>query len=277
MNELNNVGRPDLIVDVGGIIPQEDIQPMLDCGVRGVYHTGTSILEIVEAVKSATHQHKPLKNNSSVLAELSRNISLVESNKKVDAPKRRPNKVVGLTGSPGAGKSTLSASMAAECVRRGEKMAIIAYDPMSTISGGALLGDRLRVDFNVVDENVFYRSLARVGEDYSSLPEILELIGGAGFDNVFIETVGAGQNDVGIREVVDTTVVVLVPGMGDSVQMDKAGILEIADIFVVNKADYDGESALVRELLDIASGRPIFETVATQGKGIIELLDHLFA
>ena len=277
MNELNNVGRPDLIVDVGGIIPQEDIQPMLDCGVRGVYHTGTSILEIVEAVKSATHQHKPLKNNGSVLAELSRNISLVEGNKKVDAPKRRPNKVVGLTGSPGAGKSTLSASMAAECVRRGEKMAIIAYDPMSTISGGALLGDRLRVDFNVVDENVFYRSLARVGEDYSSLPEILELIGGAGFDNVFIETVGAGQNDVGIREVVDTTVVVLVPGMGDSVQMDKAGILEIADIFVVNKADYDGESALVRELLDIASGRPIFETVATQGKGIIELLDHLFA
>jgi LAO/AO transport system kinase len=250
---------------------------MLDCGVRGVYHTGTTMLEIVEAVKSATHQHEPLENCSSVLAELSRNISLIESNRKVDAPKRRPNKVVGLTGSPGAGKSTLSASMATEYVRRGEKIAIIAYDPMSPISSGALLGDRLRVDFNVVDENVFYRSLARVGEDYASLPEILELIGGAGFDNVFIETVGAGQNDVGIKEVVDTTVVVLVPGMGDSVQMDKAGILEIADTFVVNKADYDGESALVRELLDIASGRPIFETVATQGKGVVELLDHLFA
>ena len=93
---------------------------------------------------------------------------------------------------------------------------------------------------------------------------------------MFIETVGAGQNDVGIRDVVDTTVVVLVPGMGDSVQMDKAGILDLADTFVVNKADYDGESALVRELLDIASGRKIFETVATQGKGVVELLVHLF-
>ncbi len=87
---------------------------------------------------------------------------------------------------------------------------------------------------------------------------------------------GAGQNDVAIRTLVDETVVVVVPGMGDSVQMDKAGILEIANTFVVNKADYDGESALVRELLDIANGRKIFETIATQGKGVIELLEHLF-
>ena len=93
---------------------------------------------------------------------------------------------------------------------------------------------------------------------------------------MIVETVGAGQNDVAIRTLVDETVVVLVPGMGDAVQMDKAGILEIADVFVVNKADYDGESALVRELLDIANGREIFETIATQGKGVIELLDRLF-
>ena len=177
----------------------------------------------------------------------------------------------------GAGKSTLSAAMASEAVRQGEKIAIIAYDPMSPISGGALLGDRLRVDFNTVDESVFYRSLARVGEDYDTLPAILELVGGAGFDTVFVETVGAGQNDVAIREVVDSTALVLVPGMGDSVQMDKAGILELADTFIVNKADYDGESALLRELLDIASGRPIFETIATQGKGVVELLQHLLS
>ncbi len=276
MDELKKVGRPDLIVDVGGIIPQEDIQPMLDCGIRGVFHTGTTMLEIVEAARSSVTESKPLPSNGAVAAELARNITLVEAGKPVEAKKRRPKTVVGLTGSPGAGKSTLSASMAAVSVRRGEKVAIIAYDPMSPISGGALLGDRLRVDFNTVDEGVFYRSLARVGEDYGSLPEILELIGGAGFDIVFVETVGAGQNDVAIRDVVDNTVVVVVPGMGDSVQMDKAGILEIADTFVVNKADYDGESALVRELLDIASGREIFETVATQGKGVIELLDHLF-
>jgi methylmalonyl-CoA mutase cobalamin-binding domain/chain len=277
MKELANVGRPDLIVDVGGIIPQEDIQPMLEAGVRSVYHTGTGMIEIVDAVRSATTSHENLDiNNSSATAILARNISRIEDGVSVEANKRRPNKVIGLTGSPGAGKSTLSASIAAEHVRRGEKLAIVAYDPMSPISGGALLGDRLRVDFNSVDENVFYRSLARVGEDYDTLPEILELIGGAGFNQVIVETVGAGQNDVAVREVVDSTAVVIVPGMGDAVQMDKAGILEIADLFIVNKADYDGESALVRELLDIASGRKIFETIATQGKGVVELLDCFF-
>ena len=276
MDELQKVGRPDLTVDVGGIISQKDVEPLLECGVRRIYHTGTSMLDIVEAVCSATKAHEPIeKESSSELAVLARNITLVEEGKQVDAPKKRPVSVVGFTGSPGAGKSTLTASMALEIVRNGGKLAIIAFDPMSPISSGALLGDRLRVYFNTVDEHVFYRSLSRVGEDYTTLPEILDLIGGAGFNQVFVETVGAGQNDVAIRDVVDHTVVVLVPGMGDSVQMDKAGILEIADTFVVNKADYDGESALVRELLDIASGRVILETVATQGKGIVELLDRL--
>ena len=276
MGELKNVGRQTLTVDVGGIIPQEDIQVLLDCGVRGVYHTGTSMLDIVEAVCSATEPYCTLEGNTtSPLALLARNISLVEEGIPVDAPRKRPETVIGFTGSPGAGKSTLTAAMATDLVRDGGKVAIIAYDPMSPISSGALLGDRLRVDFNTVDENVFYRSLARVGEDYATLGEILELVGGAGFNQVFVETVGAGQNDVAIREEVNQTVLILVPGMGDSVQMDKAGILEIADTFVVNKADYDGESALVRELLDIASGRPIFETVATQGKGVLELLEHL--
>ena len=215
MEEMNNVGRPDLTVDVGGIIPQEDIQPLLDCGVRGVYHTGTSMLDIVEAVRSATKAQEPIVSTNHI-ATLARNISIVEYGNTVDAPKKRPAKVVGFTGSPGAGKSTLSAAMAAEIVRRGEKIAIVAYDPMSPISAGALLGDRLRVDFNAVDENVFYRSLARVGEDYDTLPEILDLIGGAGFEHVIVETVGAGQNDVAIRTLVDETVVVVVPGMGDS-------------------------------------------------------------
>jgi LAO/AO transport system kinase len=183
--------------------------------------------------------------------------------------------VVGLTGAPGAGKSTLVATMAQEAVRRGERLAVVAFDPMSPITSGALLGDRLRVDFNSVDENVYYRSLAIVGEDYATLPAIIELIGGAGFDTLIVETVGAGQNDVAIRNHVDRTAVVLVPGMGDAVQMDKAGILEIADLFVVNKADFPQESQLVRELKDVAGQRPIYETIATQGKGVPELLDGL--
>jgi LAO/AO transport system ATPase len=279
IEENANVGRPDMVVNVGGIIPQEDVQALRDAGVHRVYHTGTSMDAIVDSVREVTKEYAPLKSNSKH-AVLAREISMVHANLNSQISnlkfRRRPAQVVGITGAPGAGKSTLVAAMANEIVRRGGRLAVVAFDPMSPITSGALLGDRLRVDFNTVDESVFYRSLAIVGEDYSTLPEIIELIGGAGFDHLMIETVGAGQNDTAIRRYVDRTAVVVVPGMGDAVQMDKAGILEIADLFVINKADFAGENKLKRELLDIASGRPIYETIATQGKGAVELLDGLF-
>lgn len=299
IDECGKVGRPDMIVNVGGIIPQEDVRALLDSGVHRVFHTGTSMHEIVDSVREATHKYQPLQSEHPI-ARLAREISMIHNSPlpsgeglgvragTIRAPHApspqpslkgrgsRPAQVVGITGSPGAGKSTLVATMAAEMVRRGQKLAVVAFDPMSPITSGALLGDRLRVDFNTVDENVFYRSLAIVGEDYSTLPAIIEQIGGAGFDKLIIETVGAGQNDVAIRKYVDRTAVVVVPGMGDAVQMDKAGILEIADVFVVNKADFPGENKLVRELKDVATGRPIYETIATQGQGVVELLDGLF-
>lgn len=196
----------------------------------------------------------------------------------------------GVTGSPGAGKSTLVAQLVGEYARKnardgaskGElgRCAVIAFDPKSPLTGGALLGDRLRVDFNALGESVFYRSLAIGGEDYHAIDDIIEMIGGAGegderYDTVFVETVGAGQNETRIREHVDRTVVVLTPGMGDAVQMDKAGILEIADLFVCNKADQPGEHELIRDLRDVAGNRPLVETVATHGKGVPELLDLL--
>jgi len=152
---------------------------------------------------------------------------------------------------------------------------------MSPITGGSLLGDRLRVDFNRLGEAVFYRSLAIQGEDYHALDSIIELIGGCEvdgkpvFDLLFVETVGAGQNETRVRNHVDSTAVVLTPGMGDAVQMDKAGILEIADLFVCNKADHPGENDLVRDLRDVAGKRPVLETIATTGTGVAELLDTL--
>lgn len=275
IEQCKELGRPDLTISVGGIIPKEDVRTLHDAGVTHVHHTGTSLEEILESVRSSV---KPYEANQydHPIARLSRAISLVHSGSRTSEPRCRPAQVVGITGAPGAGKSTLVASMASEAVRRGERIAVVAFDPMSPITNGALLGDRLRVDFNQIDEGIFYRSLAIVGEDYGSLPDIIELIGGAGFDKLVIETVGAGQNDVAIRSQVDRTAVVVVPGMGDSVQMDKAGILEIADLFVCNKADHAGEAKLVRELLDIAEGRPILETVATLGQGVVELLDALF-
>jgi methylmalonyl-CoA mutase cobalamin-binding domain/chain len=275
LDELRSLGRPDITINVGGIIPHEDVTTLLESGVKQIFHTGTSMDEIVESVRgSVTPYTAPAFSDSN--ADLARLLSLAHAGSPTaDAPRARPKRVIGLTGAPGAGKSTLVAAMANEAVRRGEKVAVVAFDPMSPITSGALLGDRLRVDFNAVDDKVFYRSLAIVGEDYASLPDIVELVGGAGWDTLLIETVGAGQNDVAIREHVDLTAVVVVPGMGDSVQMDKAGILEIADLFVVNKADHAGEHQLVRELMDIAEGRPIHETVATEGKGVVELLERL--
>lgn len=275
LEECARLGRPDMPVHLGGILPQEDVATLLQAGVKRIFHTGTPMEEIVEAVRQTVQPRKPLAS-ANASAQLARQISLAHEGQLPAGTKlSRPRRVIGITGAPGAGKSTLVAAMAAEHVRRGKRIAVVAFDPMSPITGGALLGDRLRVDFHAVDEAVFYRSLAIVGEDYVTLPTIIGLIGTAGFDTLLIETVGAGQNDVAIRQHVDQTAVVVVPGMGDSVQMDKAGILEIADIFVANKADHAGEAKLMRELSDIAEGRRILETVATQGKGVVELLDAL--
>ena len=276
LEQLRAVGRPDIKVNVGGIVPQEDVAALIESGVARVYHTGTSMDQIVESVRETVRDYQPIEASANVTAKLSRLLSMASAgNLPANTPRKRPTRVIGITGAPGAGKSTLVAAMASEGVRRGQRIAVIAFDPMSPITGGALLGDRLRVDFNAVDDNVFYRSLAIVGEDYRALDQLVGLVGAAGYESLIIETVGAGQNDVAIRHHVDRTVVVTVPGMGDSVQMDKAGILEIADIFVANKADHAGEAQLVRELLDVAGGRKIYETIATQGKGIIELYEAL--
>lgn len=289
---LKDLGRADLPVYMGGILPQEDIQKLILSGVAKCFTTGTGLLDIVEAVRGAVRPKElALDGVPGVTpeAQLARDISLIHAGKPMRpaAARKRPQRVIGITGSPGAGKSTLVAQLVGEYTRRAKdrpelgRCAVIAFDPMSPITGGALLGDRLRVDFNTLDQNVFYRSLAISGEDYHALPEIVELIGGctgsdlAPFTTVFIETVGAGQNETRIRSFVDRTAVVLTPGMGDAVQMDKAGILEIADVFVCNKADHPGENELVRDLRDIAGRRPIVETIATRGQGVPELLDTL--
>ncbi|MEL6795639.1 MAG: cobalamin-dependent protein [Planctomycetota bacterium] len=286
VDALAATGRPDIPVHMGGILPQEDIPKLKDAGVAECFTTGVGLLDIVESVKSTVGVRDASISGAGATAQLSRDVTMVHEGKGVrgDAARRRPKRVIGVTGSPGAGKSTLVAQLAGELARRGQmeaslgRCAVVAFDPMSPITGGALLGDRLRVDFNNLAEAVYYRSLAIRGEDYSGLDDILQLIGGAhdgadAYDTVFVETVGAGQNETRIRDHVDETLVVLTPGMGDAVQMDKAGILEIADTFVCNKADHPGEHELVRDLRDIAGRRAIFETIATRGQGVPELLD----
>jgi LAO/AO transport system ATPase len=291
---LKELGRPDIPVYMGGILPQEDLPKLIEQGVAKCFTTGTGLLDIVEAVRGAVKPYAQIVS-SGPAAQLARDISLIHAGRtganglRAGALRRRPKRVIGITGSPGAGKSTLVAQLVGEYTRRAKenpaagmgRCAVLAFDPMSPITSGALLGDRLRVDFNNLDESVYYRSLAIRGEDYHAVNEIVELIGGAHaaspYETLFIETVGAGQNETRISEHVDRTVVVLTPGMGDAVQMDKAGILEIADIFVCNKADHPGENELVRDLRDVAGRRPVFETVATRGQGVPALLDALLA
>src|SRR5436190_15656059 len=184
-------------------------------------------------------------------------------------------RVAGITGPPGAGKSTLVDALARVLRDRGKTVAIIAVDPSSRISGGAILGDRIRMQQHHGDSGVFIRSMATrgiTGGLARATAEMVRLMAGAGMDYVLIETVGVGQDEVEIAGLAQVTVVVLVPGMGDDVQAIKAGIMEIADIFVINKADHPGADRVERELHAEGFTCPVVRTVATEGKGITELV-----
>ncbi|MDQ3538434.1 MAG: methylmalonyl Co-A mutase-associated GTPase MeaB [Actinomycetota bacterium] len=190
--------------------------------------------------------------------------------------------LIGITGSPGVGKSTLTNALLAEWRRRGRRIAVLAVDPTSPFSGGALLGDRVRMQDHVLDDGVFIRSMAsrgHLGGLSWATPQALLVLDAAGFDVVVVETVGVGQAEVEVASAADTTIVALAPGMGDAIQAAKAGILEIADVFCVNKADRDGVDRTVRELRDMQHlGHPewlapICKTVASRDEGIAELID----
>jgi LAO/AO transport system kinase len=187
--------------------------------------------------------------------------------------------IVGVTGPPGAGKSSLVDALTAEFRTRGRRVAIVAVDPSSRATGGAILGDRIRMQRHHADEGVFIRSMATrgaVGGLARASVALSHLFRGAGFDFVFLETVGVGQDEIEIASHADITLVVLVPGMGDDVQAIKAGVMEIADLFAINKADRPGVDRTQREI-EAETHVPIFRTVATEARGIAELADALAA
>lgn len=194
--------------------------------------------------------------------------------------------VIGITGAPGAGKSTLLEKLAANYRRRGKRVGIIAVDPTSPFSGGAILGDRIRMQALSLDEGAYIRSMATRGRMGGLAPAVRDaalILDAGGCEAVFVETVGVGQDEVDVARLADATVVLLVPGMGDDVQTFKAGVMEIADLFVINKADQPGADVVERELNILMSVNPkpsdyrpaIVKTTAISGEGISELCEEL--
>lgn len=191
--------------------------------------------------------------------------------------------LIGVTGPPGVGKSTTTGALISEYRKQGLRVAVLAVDPSSPVTGGALLGDRIRMQEHALDEGVFIRSMSsrgQLGGLSSATQAAAKVLDAVGFDVIIVETVGVGQSEVDVVNAVDTVVLVLAPGAGDGVQAAKAGILEIADVFVVNKADRDGAEGVVRELRSmIGLGSQsqtwtpeIVTTVATTGQGLSDLV-----
>jgi LAO/AO transport system kinase len=199
-------------------------------------------------------------------------------------PRTGRGMIVGITGSPGAGKSSLVDKLAGLYRRRGERVGIIAVDPSSPFSGGAILGDRIRMQTLGLDQNVFIRSMAtrgNLGGLARATVDAVAILDAAGYSKIIVETVGVGQDEVEVVKTADVSVVVLVPGMGDDIQTIKAGIMEIGDVFVINKADREGVLRTEKELEALLSlamrpdywEPPIIKTVATENKGIEDLAD----
>ena len=199
-------------------------------------------------------------------------------------PQAAGTRVIGLTGAPGAGKSTVTSALVRAFRARGCRVAVLAVDPSSPFTGGALLGDRIRMQEHATDDGVFIRSMGsrgQLGGLAAATPQAIRVLAAAGHEVVLVETVGVGQAEVEIASAADTVVVLVVPGMGDSIQAAKAGLLEVADVLVVNKADRPDTQTTLRDLramVSLARGEwkpPIVPTVATTGEGVDDLLGQL--
>lgn len=202
-------------------------------------------------------------------------------------PAESNTRIIGITGPPGGGKSTLTDVILAELLKKNAKIAVLAVDPSSPFHHGALLGDRIRMNRHYTHPNIFIRSLASRGSLGGLPPEIIgisDLVCAAGFDYLLIETVGVGQSEIEIAALAETTIVLLVPESGDEIQTMKAGLMEIADIFVVNKSDHNFANEFVRNLRTLVKHKkptgwtiPVIKTIATENEGITELITAIEA
>ncbi len=301
MSELARHGRADLPVAIGGIIPSVDVPAMKQAGVAAILETEASMDVIINSlndlaaktrVARATAANGNLEtwvsgSKKGERAALGRLLTWVENDASNEQLKKAFSAngpgaiVVGMTGAPGVGKSTLIGRVMRELCDRGKRVGVLAVDPASPITGGALLGDRARMTQSAGANGVFLRSSASRGEMGGLAPRtgyMIEAIRSAGVDVLIIETVGAGQNDVTARKFASPLTLLLMPGAGDDLQLEKAGITEVADIFVINKADLPGADRLEAQIIDtLGSKRPVVKTVASHGEGVAKLVDVILA
>jgi LAO/AO transport system ATPase len=282
-------GIPETPAVVGGIIPEEDRQPLFDAGCRGVFNPGTPTTAILEAIRELAAERREGLRTAGTLPDLKTQVGLARAITMVvegggaalSGPLETGQRAyrIGITGSAGVGKSTLIGKLARHLRQRGQRVGVVAIDPSSPISGGTLLGDRLRMMQPIPDDGLFIRSLSSSGISGGLAPhaaEIARLLGAAGYGVVLIETVGAGQGDTEIRLISDEVLLVLMPAAGDAVQFLKGGIVEVVTGFVVNKADIPGADATVRELRDtVQDQRPVWRVSSLRDEGFDELCDWI--
>ncbi len=283
---LKDAGLCDVRVLVGGIIPEPDIAALKQLGVEQVFGPGTTIDEIGMFLRAqpdrAPYRHRGHPPQADRI-RLSRLVSAAARGERVDAEygskDRGPPHVIAITGGGGVGKSTLIGKLIEVIRAANRKVAVLACDPRSPITGGALLGDRIRMPSRPDDESLFIRSLATPSGHSGVAPHVdrvIDLFGRFGYDTVIVETVGAGQGDIAIRDVADVVVVLVQPETGDELQWEKAGQLEIADVVVVHKADLPSAEAVesqLRDLLNLPGCRPVpvVRVSSSKNVGVTEL------
>ncbi len=274
------LGINHIPIVLGGIVPVADHPKLLDMGVAAVFNPGSSIATIIEKILALTATHPPIDTAKlradyahGELRALSMLISSLQRGESFDgwSPPSGHATVIGITGAPGVGKSSFIGKLGSALRDKDKRVAVLAIDPSSPITGGALLGDRLRMMAANPDEGFFVRSLAS-GEGGGSLsphcPAAINLLNGFGFDIILVETVGAGQADVAIRELTDQIVLILMPDSGDAIQFSKAGIMEIASCFVINKCDLPGADATEGQLRGtLDDGRTILRVSSIKDEG----------
>jgi LAO/AO transport system ATPase len=289
LKRLHEAGLQHVGVMVGGIIPEADIPKLQEMGVRGVFGPGTPMGDIVGFLREepvgeppgdliGQFRQKDRRALARLLTLASRGESL-EGVRQEIAARPGTGRVAAFTGSGGVGKSSLIGRMVELLRSKGREVAVLCCDPQSPLTGGALLGDRLRIAKPADDPGVFIRSLATPGGQQAiakNLDVMIGLLKAYGFQTVILETVGAGQGDTAVRDQADVMVVLLQPESGDSLQWEKAGLLEVADVVVIHKADLPGAdrmAAEVSELLNLPGSRhvPVLKASAVKGQGLEEL------